>query len=57
MGDPPTNPYDGYDYISGTMMLNPVEYLKGTEALEAGGQQTTFYTQRAFEILKRGLMR
>lgn len=48
--------YVNYDYISGTMLLNPRQFLPpGTEALIAGGQQIAFYTQRSFDILRKGL--
>jgi RHS repeat-associated protein len=47
--------YSSYDYISGTMLLNPKEYLYGSGIMRAGGQQTVFYSQEAFDLLLKFL--
>lgn len=51
------NRYADYDYVSGTMLLRPVEYLYGSGITLAGGQQTVFYSQRSFDMLARWLQR
>ncbi|GAB1469830.1 hypothetical protein MASR2M66_07070 [Chloroflexota bacterium] len=56
-GLPVPNHYAEYDYISGTMLLNPKEYIYGSGILEAGGQQTAFYTKKSFDILLEWVIR
>ena len=43
----------GYDSISGPMLSNPSQYLNGLEAAKSHGQQTTFNTQRAVDLLNK----
>ncbi len=45
-----------HDIVSGPMLGNPRQFLKGTGG-RAFGQQTSFHTQDAIDILSRGLQR
>lgn len=44
------------DYATGKMTNSVESYLEGIELLMASGQQTAFYSQASFDILKKSLL-
>jgi hypothetical protein len=43
-----------YDYVTGPLLGNP-EYFLWNKIAEIFGQQTSFHTQRAIDMLYKGL--